>query len=292
MNDPWRLIIDAPLAGAANMARDEAIATAVAERAAPPTLRLYAWRPACLSLGRFQRSGEIDRAACARAGVDIVRRPSGGRALLHDHELTYAVIAHESHPLLGGDTILASYRQISAALLAGLRALGVPAELTPAQRRPAQSNAAPAANVVPHLAAPSAPASFTVHPSSLHSAACFDAPASYELTVGGRKLVGSAQRRQQGAIVQHGAIPLTPHAERLNALLLRPQPSLGAKMITLREAAGRAIEFAELADALIAGFADAWGAHFTPGGLTPAEHAHERRLLAETYANDAWTFGR
>ena len=103
--------------------------------AAPPTLRLYRWRPACLSLGRFQRSGAIDRAACARAGVAIVRRPSGGRALLHDAELTYAIIARADHPLFGGQSILATYRQISLALLAGLRRLGVAAELTPVAKR-------------------------------------------------------------------------------------------------------------------------------------------------------------
>ncbi|HEX9371094.1 MAG TPA: hypothetical protein VF897_08810, partial [Roseiflexaceae bacterium] len=90
-HDTWRLLIDEPDCGAANMARDEAIAAAHADGATRPTLRLYRWRPACLSLGRFQPSDEVDRAACALMGVDVVRRPSGGRALLHDAELTYAV---------------------------------------------------------------------------------------------------------------------------------------------------------------------------------------------------------
>src|SRR6185295_9831366 len=89
----------------------------------------YRWRPACLSLGRFQRADAIDRAACARAGVAIVRRPSGGRALLHDAELTYAIIVRADHPLFGDQSILATYRQISLALLAGLRRLRVAAEL-------------------------------------------------------------------------------------------------------------------------------------------------------------------
>src|SRR6476646_4066745 len=99
--DTWRLLIDQPADGAANMARDEAILSSQAgpssssgvTGAAQPTARLYRWRPACLSLGRFQRADAIDRAACARAGVAIVRRPSGGRALLHDAELTYAIVA-------------------------------------------------------------------------------------------------------------------------------------------------------------------------------------------------------
>lgn len=288
MHEHWRLIIDEPLDGPANMARDEAIARAHAAGDTPPTLRLYAWRPACLSLGRFQRSAEVDRAACAKAGVAIVRRPSGGRALLHDHELTYAVVAREDHPLLGGNSIVASYRQISAALLAGLRALGVPAELTPHRRRGERqpvSDDQQATDLDRHSHG---------EPGQLlpSSAACFDAPASYELTVRGRKLVGSAQRRQGGVLLQHGAIPLAPHADRLCALLLRPPPDLAQRMIALSEAAGRPIDFETLAEALIGGFAAAWGARFVPGQLSAAELALERELRAGTYASDSWTFAR
>src|SRR5829696_6514735 len=132
--DTWRLLIDQPADGAANMARDEALVSSHAAGAMPPTLRLYRWNPASLSLGRFQRADAIDRAACARAGVAIVRRPSGGRALLHDAELTYAIIARADHALFGDQSILATYRQISLALLAGLRRLGVVAELAGATK--------------------------------------------------------------------------------------------------------------------------------------------------------------
>src|SRR3954449_10959301 len=94
----WRLLIDPPADGAANMARDEAIFASLVDGAAQPTLRLYRWHPACLSLGRFQRTDAVNRAACERAGVGIVRRPSGGRALLHAAELTYAIIARADNP--------------------------------------------------------------------------------------------------------------------------------------------------------------------------------------------------
>ena len=104
--DTWRLLIDQPADGATNMARDQALLSSCVDGAARPTLRLYRWHPACLSLGRFQRADVIDRAACARAGVAIVRRPSGGRALLHDAELTYAIIARADHPLFGDQSIL------------------------------------------------------------------------------------------------------------------------------------------------------------------------------------------
>jgi lipoate-protein ligase A len=261
---PWRLLIDEPADGATNMARDEAIATIHATGATPPTLRLYRWRPACLSLGRFQRGDAIDRAACRRAGIAVVRRPSGGRALLHDDELTYAVIARANHPLLDhGGAILAAYWHISAALLAGLRRLGVDAALTPVERR-----------------------------STRGSAACFDAPASYELTVDRRKLVGSAQTRRDGVLLQHGAIPLTPHAERLARLLMVPPADLDHKMIALGEALGRAASFAEVGEALIGGFAEAWGITFERGVLTAEEREWEERLRREKYLDDGWTYAR
>jgi lipoate-protein ligase A len=264
MSDTWRLIIDDPCDGATNMARDEAIAALHAAGTTPPTLRLYRWQPACLSLGRFQRSGEIDRESCARYGIAIVRRPSGGRALLHDDELTYAIVARDDHPLLGGESILASYRQISLALRDGLKRLGVAAELTPVERERRTGG----------------------------SAACFDAPASYELTVGGRKLVGSAQTRRNGVLLQHGAIPLTPHADRLAALLRHPPDDLQAKMIALSDVCGQTIHFGDLAKALVAGFAATWGIALARGTLSDAEHVAECKLRAEKYADHDWTFAR
>src|SRR5215212_7427366 len=135
-----------------------------------PTLRLYRWSPACLSLGRFQRAGAIDWAACARANVLIVRRPSGGRALLHDAELTYAIIVRADHPLFGDQSILATYRQISLALLAGLRRLGLAAELTPIRQK-AEGRRQDSAMRLP---------SADRHLLTTRSAACFDTPAAHE----------------------------------------------------------------------------------------------------------------
>jgi lipoyl(octanoyl) transferase len=263
MIETWRLLIDEFADGATNMARDEALAAVHASGAAPPILRLYRWRPACLSLGRFQRSSAIDRAACARDGVEIVRRPSGGRALLHD---------------VAGGSVVDSYWRISAALLAGLRRLGAHAELTPARRgeRPTTNDQRP-----------------TVSKMDAHwSAACFDAPSSYELTVDGRKLVGSAQTRRNGVLLQHGAIPLTPHARRLAALLSDPPDDLDHKMIALDQALGRTSSFDELAEALIAGFVEAWGVDFERGGLTIEERQSEEQLCTTKYAVDEWTFAR
>jgi lipoate-protein ligase A len=294
MSNTWRLIIDEPADGAANMARDETLLAAHAGGATPPTLRLYRWRPACLSLGRFQRAGAIDRAACARAGVAIVRRPSGGRALLHDAELTYAVVARADHPLLGGESILATYWRISLALLAGLRRLGVDAELTPVtkdQRRKTKDESTSIDAQPPELDTMTH-SPFVLRPSSFGSAACFDTPAAFELAVGGRKLVGSAQTRRADSFLQHGAIPLDPHAARLAELLRQPPESLGTRMVTLSEALGRSADIDELAQAVIAGFREQWGVAFEHGQLSDHERSEEQRLIAEKYADDRWTYGR
>lgn len=261
--ETWRLLIDAPADGATNMARDEALLQAHAAGMTPPTIRLYQWQPACLSLGRFQRSVDVDWEACARDSVDVVRRLSGGRALLHADELTYAVIACTDHPLFAGRrSILHSYHDISMALLHGLRQLCVAAELAPAARRRDVSMA------------------------------CFDTPAAFELTVSGRKLVGSAQARREGALLQHGAIPFSPHAARLQSLLICPIPDLNSTMMTLDEALGQPANAAAVADALVAGFQAAWNIALEPGTLTPEEQTLEHELRATRYTNDAWTRAR
>ncbi|MBA3471579.1 MAG: lipoate--protein ligase family protein [Herpetosiphonaceae bacterium] len=256
-----RLIISPPLDGPTNMALDHALARSVGAGQAPLTLRLYRWRPACLSLGYFQRLREIKLAACQAAGVDVVRRPTGGRAILHADELTYSLAAPATHPRLSG-RVLDSYRVISAALLAGLQQLGVAAEW-----------------------AATAAAGAT-------SAACFDTPADYEITVAGRKLVGSAQTRTSGAILQHGTLLLSADVDQLYALLDLPGLSaadLAARMIALDEASGRSISFEQAAEGLIAGFTQAWGASFARSAPTAAEWQLAEQLRADRYANPAWT---
>ncbi len=256
-----RLIVSAPLDGATNMALDHALAKSVGAGAAPPTLRLYRWQPACLSLGYFQRLREVNLAACQAAAIGVVRRPTGGRAILHADELTYSLTAPADHPLLSG-RVLDSYRTISAALLAGLRQLGVATEY-----------AATAA-------------------SGAKSAACFDTPADYEITVGGRKLIGSAQTRTSGAILQHGTLLLRADVAQLYALLELPDLSaadLAARMIALDEASGSYIDFAAAAQSLIAGFTQSWDAKVIPAEPTAAEWQLAAQLRAARYASPAWT---
>jgi lipoate-protein ligase A len=265
------LIYDQPTVGARNMAADEAILAAVAAGNSPPTLRLYAWTPACLSLGYGQRAREADAGRLAERGWSLVRRPTGGLAILHTDELTYSLALPLNDSLASGG-IVESYQRISTALLAALETLGAQPRAEPKDR-----DAAP-------------------NPSPV----CFETPSHYEITVSGRKLVGSAQARKGGGLLQHGTLPLTGDLARICDALAYPDEAargaakreVRARAITLAEALGREIDWQTAADAVARGFADALGVIFTRGELSPDERGAAERLAAEVYGNDAWTFRR
>ena len=157
--------------GASNMAVDCAILDAVAGGDQPATLRLYGWRPFCLSLGYGQRTRDVDRDALAARGWDLLRRPTGGKAILHGDELTYSLCLPLTHPLAAED-IIESYRRISAGLLRALEMLGLTAD-APRQGERVRG----------------------VDPGPV----CFEMPSHYEISLGGRKLIGSAQLRSEKA---------------------------------------------------------------------------------------------
>ncbi len=259
----WRLLVSPPADGATNMALDEAIVRAVGAGLARPTLRLYAWTPPCLSLGRAQSGDEVDRAACARDGIHVVRRATGGQAILHTDELTYSVTASPHEPRLAGD-ILASYRRLSQALLAALQYLGVHAQSRPMQRQARDTH--------------------TV---------CFETPSHYELTSSdGRKLVGSAQMRAREAVLQHGTLPLVGDIARICRYLAEPPDPerVRARASTLESVLGLPVDWERAADAMIVGFGAALKLTLTPDELTPQERDWRDELRAEKYANDTWTW--
>lgn len=265
----WRLLITDPLAhdGATNMAIDEAILSSVADGGSPPTLRFYAWEPPCVSIGYSQPMREtVNLDACRSDGVTWVRRPTGGRAIFHTDELTYSIAVPASEKrVLGG--VVESYRRLSQGLLAGFRLLGLDVAQAEVMKE---------------------------KPAGL-SAACFDVPSHYEITAGGKKLVGSAQVRRKNVVLQHGALPLTGDVTRLVGYLRLPddeRAALGGELqrraITLKEALGRTISAREAAYALAQGFAQALNLRLKPGKLTPREQTLTRQLRAEKYANDEW----
>ena len=192
MNPTWRLILSENEAGAWNMALDEAILLSTARKESPPTLRLYGWQPATLSLGFAQPSSDVDVKRLTQENWGLVRRPTGGRAILHVDELTYAVIAPQDDPLLAG-SLLESYHTISRALLAGLVNLNIAA----AGEQMYTSN----------------------NPGRSTNPVCFEIPSNYEITVNEKKLIGSAQARKHGGILQHGSLPIKGDITRITHVL-------------------------------------------------------------------------
>jgi lipoyl(octanoyl) transferase len=260
--ETWRVIFDPPRDGALNMAVDEVLVEAAAAEALAPTLRLYAWEPPTLSLGYAQPAADCDFASLARLGWGLVRRPTGGRAILHTDELTYSVVAGESHPLMQGG-VLESYRRLSRGLLAGLRLLGVDASAD------AGRTARSAGNPV-----------------------CFEVPSQYEISCGGKKLVGSAQSRRLGCVLQHGALPLRGDLARILQVLAHPDSTperIHLRAATLGELLGREVTWREAADAVCRGFAETFEIAFLREDLNQKEKSRAEDLAREKFGNDAWT---
>ena len=272
----WRLLDTGPADGSTNMAVDEALLEVLAAEPGASILRCYSWSPPALSLGYGQSSvGEIDFHQCASLGLDVVRRLTGGRAVLHDHEVTYSVVIRADDPRVASG-LLAAYLTISQALVRSLSYLGITAELVPVRRRASL-------------------------PSGQLSPVCFATLSSYEVAVAGRKLIGSAQRRAHNLIMQHGSIPLSHDLDKLRAvfgssLLGSPSASSGPMsqtyMTSLQEAGGRAYCYAEVVAALARGMAEIWQVNLLPGQLSTSEKDYSAYLRATKYGSDSWTWRR
>lgn len=251
----WRLLDEEENDGAWNMAVDEAILTCYSH-VRQPTFRLYGWHTPTLSLGYFQSIDTVDVQACHDHGIDIVRRPTGGRAVLHHDGVTYSLIAGLR---LFPASVAASYRSISQILIDGLQQLGLDAQW---QRKHAKSE----------------------------SAVCFDTPAFAELTINGKKVSGSAQTRTKHALLQHGAIPLKLDWNAL-ATALRLTPA--AIRLLKRQAAGLRdfaayLNVSQVRHTLLEAFRERVGS-LQPGTLFPEERAKAEELMHAKYDNPAWT---
>jgi lipoate-protein ligase A len=260
----WALIVEPePLAGSWNMAVDERLFDLARGDSTRTFLRFYRWLRPTASLGYSQDAARVvDVDFCRGHGIDIVRRMTGGKLVLHDREVTYSMASADASVFT--ETLRDSYRLISRALLAGLGRLGVSARL--AESSP------------PGYAKGTMP--------------CFAFPARDEIEIGGRKIVGSAQKRTGPLFLQHGSIILDKD-EALLAAVSRPgetPESLG--MTSLSEALGRPVDFDAAVGPLIQGFADLFGVDFEPFALTSADQDAVRALEAARYASEAWTFRR
>lgn len=236
----WSLILDDALDGSENMAIDADLLAEVENSPDPKTfVRLYQWRRPTVSLGRNQKIEDaVDQAFCAESGIDVVHRPTGGRAVLHDDELTYAVASNDSACF--GDTIYANYKSVSEALCAGFNRLGVPAILAPETRKASTDH-------------------------SEGDPPCFISPSRYELTVRGRKIVGSAQRRLRRGFLQHGSMPIACDREMLaRATRMTDSSVLYEEMAGLAEFLPARPLVNEVIDALLNGFRTRFEVEFRP----------------------------
>ena len=263
----WRLVVDGEADGATNMAVDQAILSAVVEGVSPPTLRFYAWSPPCLSLGRNQSFADVDPVACEAAGIDVVRRPTGGRSILHTDELTYSVALLQTDPRSEGG-VMEGYRRLSEGLLAGLR----------------------------HLEAAAVQAVGARKASDEQTAICFEMPSDYEITVAGRKLVGSAQWRARGGVLQHGTLPLCGDLGRIASYLAlsdvqreTQRRRIVLRATTLEGAIGRILSFDVVVQALAGGFGQALNLTLVPGKVTARERSLALELRDRLYSAPDWT---
>ncbi|MGG1556365.1 lipoate--protein ligase family protein [Paenibacillus ferrarius] len=276
----WRFIHTGDRSPAENMALDEAMLTAHSEGLAPPTVRFYGWNPPTLSIGYFQKAAEVDQEAVAGEGIGFVRRPTGGRAVLHDKELTYSIIVAEDYPGIPRQ-VTEAYRVLSEGLLRGFRALGLQAEMVQLASEEEKEKYA-----------------------SAGSAACFDSPSWYELVVEGRKVAGSAQVRQKGVVLQHGSILLDMDTDQLFRLLRfanekvaeRMKASFVKKAVAindlLRAQAKPEVTLRDVEDAFRREIAAGLGVELEEAPLTPYEAELTEQLVREKYGTAEWNLRR
>lgn len=268
--EKWRLLRTQPAAGAWNMAVDEAILESTAQGNMPPTLRLYAWSPACLSLGYAQSIDDVDLEKLKKLGWDIVRRPTGGRAILHIDELTYSICGMNSDPNLAG-SILECYQRLSQGLIEALRRLSIIPDIP--NLSPKQDHQSP------------------------ENPVCFEVPSNYEITIGEKKLVGSAQARKKSGVLQHGTLPIYGDISRIIDILHYPEESLK------EQARIRLLDHATTVESVLGYAGDWWIASYAfeqafqkvlnielqVMDLTPAEGSRALDLFNEKYNHPDWT---
>jgi len=264
----WRLLPFRSLDAAENMAIDEALFRECQPGQTPPTLRFYAWLNPAVTFGYFQDpASDIDLEACERCRIDVVRRPTGGKAVLHEHDLAYALVAADIHPSFTPD-ILGTYRIINGCLARGLALFGLEAAMCP-DKRP---------SIDERL-----------------GASCFSSLSRFDLLAGARKLCGSAQVRAHGVFLQHGSILLNFDPERTAVLMGKhyrqeggQAESLQASVTSLYEQLGRDVDYESLRQALVRGFELKLGVRLREGDLSPAEERRKNQLLRHKYRNERW----
>ncbi len=262
----WRIIPFCRRDAFENMAVDEAIFRGNQNGSSPPTIRFYGWYPPAVSLGYFQKvESEINESFCRENGISLVRRPTGGKAVLHEHELTYSLTAREDHPPFHPG-VLGTYLMISDCLVAGLEKLGIPAEVA------AEGRTVGDPGLKPH---------------------CFSFPSRYEILVRGRKICGSAQVRAKGAFLQHGSLLLRFDSHKALAVISDAgddvqEERLKASVTAIADHGVPWLEPEHLAQMMAASFEKVLRIKCFEGELTPEEDALKDSLIRDKYGTDLW----
>lgn len=252
-----------------NMAIDEAIFRETIKNKRSPTIRFYGWRPPAVSIGYFQDpQNEINLMQCRKDGVDVVRRLTGGKAVYHNDEITYSVVAGVQEDIFPGD-IYGAYKVISNCLIQGLAHLGIKAELAEAGRAMEDADL---------------------------KACCFSIPSRNELLVSGCKICGSAQMRTKDGFLQHGSLLLSFDPVKTAGLILPAIKSqhlskLGNSVTAINEEINADVDIGAICNALKKGFADVLGIEITEQSLTEAEIILKNELLKK-YADPLWNMSR
>ena len=265
----WRLLHTPPSTGAWNMAADEAILEHIHRRQSRPTLRIYSWNPPCLSLGYAQSFKDVDVNRLKSQGWEVVRRVTGGRAILHTDELTYSITGSADEPVLSG-SVLESYNRIAQALLYAVQSLSVPVEMKEHEDGHSQQNLNPI---------------------------CFEVPSTYEITVNGKKLIGSAQARKKEGVLQHGSLPLTGDLTRIcdalvfenEAMRQNAKERLLARATNIESVLGVEISWDNAAQAFVRGFETQLEIQFEREEMSASEIQKTEELVKEKYAHPSWT---
>lgn len=257
----WRLLLAAPRTGAENMARDTAL-QARAARTGETVFSIYSWTRPTLSFGRHQpAAGLYDMEKIRSANVDVVRRPTGGRAILHDHEVTYSVTA----PVRDAAPLRQTYARINRILLNGLGRLGVDVELASPPERASAPSMRP----------------------------CFESPGEGELVARGGKLVGSAQWRDEGALLQHGSILVDDDQTSLRSFAAPDVGVSGGSIqppATLHALLGRSPDVSEVASVLFDAVRSLEDEEATE--MTEEELRGETMTRIPHFLDEAWTWRR
>lgn len=241
MSAAWRLIVDDPLDGALNMAIDRAIQCSHSVGAVAPTLRLYSWKRPTVTLGRFQDAASVDLDLCKRTGIDVVRRCTGGRGVLHFDEITYSIVAGVGDGIPRG--VARSYLHLCSGLVNGFGLLGVDASVIRADERPVSNGA------------------------------CYLQKTRADIVAGGGKLSGSAQVWLKDSVMQHGSFVISRDCDLETSVFSLDDAQAGSlrSSVTLQDAMGRRPTLEEIRDAIRCGFEQALGISFRLGHLTVDE---------------------